>query len=1611
MASSRPRRSITAPKKFGEEEGYLLPTREVHNARKVYRLLNELDLTRELRNQTVFVLWPDDKEWYEAKITKVDRSNLEAKLEYSETQEEEEVNLGLLVKEQHIAFMEFRSLSEVLGPDDIVIDSLDGLEEERTSLPHPGLTPDSVDGEGIPQSIVDELTPPLVAQETMQEEELVQPSGAHGGMASLQDRVIGTNAARFDGSAAVLHALGQRGAMGVQTAGIIPMGTSGVGPVGVVDNESVGFTDYVDMQALGSIVGGVHSDWAGCSILEGGGGGVRQFVAPRNINYSPIFGSLHHPPTPTTTAAGAPTVNRPPQSFQNLLHPVLRAVSSSAQPNLPQAVLHPGAPLFDGYAIQQRRDPGLSGLVSGANPGVLLGSNTICVQSSNRGMEVETGPGRGAIPIETLIDALQQPAPKRARSPTFDAVLVSQGAHAAKKPRSDPTLVSQSIASMLDPDVSQMAYPPMGMPPMQFAQFAQMPQGLHPNQQLHNLPHVMQMQQMGQFAHLGHPAQLGLDAQRPLSTLDPHAQEAAEMEDFSRNLLAGILGKKAQEEENQQKQATAQQVQPGISVIREKICSQFVADLEIAVKELKKEREEEGEGKDKEDKEGDDDEAEKEGTKEEEQQQEEEYDANAVGAAVEEELFQLCGSANKEYKSKARSLHFNLKDQKNPDLRGQVLTGHITAHSLVRMTAQELASSEEKKWREKKAEEFLKQSVLDTETAAAFSTAAALKKLKELRNERDVDPIPVAATDHIDQEQALLRKKSSGGESGVGGDDDEVVKVKSGGATELSNPDFDIAEALRKAESENVAIEQEKKDLIDETGTGADGEQEEFRHIEVPPSPPLSPLRSSSDDEPMEEEAEAQPPPGEKEPEMDADANDANEGGQDEKSGAAVYDPLSPAVFNEGDVAFDYSGDEGAPDWALPADEKNEIKGKEAMDVDLPEAVDGDASGNGTSYSPTAGAKSAYSPTAGWDDDIEDLAPIVLMPKSGVLSVGAKVWEGKVSGDSGDSFRVVCECVAGMGDLGLMLGTEEISIKGRVGLDKVENFLNDLRPSQNRTVTLGIMKLHGDATTPEQTFLNELIAQYSTKGRTAVIGPGPNLEGYLVSRCKLSARLCLTARNAVPLDQKTFVKDNIRANGELLLVLIHRKDWKPPSSGPPSALRGKGDVVSKDSKPEAVGTDWAGPNVMEWAGMSKEIAAEAGVEVENGGASGAGGQNEPARGSDPRLKDPRLRAGIREVETNKTEMQGDVKKSGLPPGVTPEAISDLAALFGIKGKGGAGQQSLFSQLGLGGPAQAGGGAGSSLQDPRQSSQHGASTSGSQIPGQMTIGGTSSGVHGFSSNQQFSQMPTGFNQQSGQRVDGLPGQGQQMQVLQVAQGGQQQSVVLLQGKPQFLSYDPTTGKAVPLDPSTVQYDPASNQVMLLGPLPPGAPCPGQMPQGQMGMMPQAVEQDRLLMNSQGIPILVKKAKKEGMGEGDMDVEEDEAGRVQLANLGVMGALQRNVQGYNGEMEVQQIDPMRGMQAGMPGMMPQMVQPPPPPPVQGQQDSGVSGGVSRGYGGGGGGVSGQQGGRSRGRGRDDRRRMRGRGRSRRDHGGGNHVSRGGGSKGNHYRDRSAAGNSEV
>ncbi|EEC02039.1 hypothetical protein IscW_ISCW000551 [Ixodes scapularis] len=72
-----------------------------------------------------------------------------------------------------------------------------------------------------------------------------------------------------------------------------------------------------------------------------------------------------------------------------------------------------------------------------------------------------------------------------------------------------------------------------------------------------------------------------------------------------------------------------------------------------------------------------------------------------MAVRIEEELFKYFKDTGTKYKSKYRSLVFNIKDTRNQGLFRKILKGKIAPDKLVRMTPEELASKELAKWRER----------------------------------------------------------------------------------------------------------------------------------------------------------------------------------------------------------------------------------------------------------------------------------------------------------------------------------------------------------------------------------------------------------------------------------------------------------------------------------------------------------------------------------------------------------------------------------------------------------------------------------------------------------------------------------------------------------------------------------------------------------------------------------------------------------------------------------------------------------------------------------------------------------------------------------------------
>mmetsp|Transcript_3945 Transcript_3945/g.10157 ORF Transcript_3945/g.10157 Transcript_3945/m.10157 type:complete len:326 (+) Transcript_3945:160-1137(+) len=69
-------------------------------------------------------------------------------------------------------------------------------------------------------------------------------------------------------------------------------------------------------------------------------------------------------------------------------------------------------------------------------------------------------------------------------------------------------------------------------------------------------------------------------------------------------------------------------------------------------------------------------------------------DVAELAEGIEAAMFSQFGGVTKEYKAKFRSLNFNLKDPKNPDLRGRLVRGEVAPADLVTLSSEELASRE-----------------------------------------------------------------------------------------------------------------------------------------------------------------------------------------------------------------------------------------------------------------------------------------------------------------------------------------------------------------------------------------------------------------------------------------------------------------------------------------------------------------------------------------------------------------------------------------------------------------------------------------------------------------------------------------------------------------------------------------------------------------------------------------------------------------------------------------------------------------------------------------------------------------------------------------------------
>ncbi|PRP83552.1 hypothetical protein PROFUN_09101 [Planoprotostelium fungivorum] len=94
---------------------------------------------------------------------------------------------------------------------------------------------------------------------------------------------------------------------------------------------------------------------------------------------------------------------------------------------------------------------------------------------------------------------------------------------------------------------------------------------------------------------------------------------------------------------------------------------------------------------------------------------------SSIADAIESSLFSLYRSTNREYKTKLRSIRFNLQDTKNPQLRANVINGSLTPNDLVTLDVAAMASTEIAELRKARDEQSLNNVVLPEETISVIA--------------------------------------------------------------------------------------------------------------------------------------------------------------------------------------------------------------------------------------------------------------------------------------------------------------------------------------------------------------------------------------------------------------------------------------------------------------------------------------------------------------------------------------------------------------------------------------------------------------------------------------------------------------------------------------------------------------------------------------------------------------------------------------------------------------------------------------------------------------------------------------------------------------------------
>ncbi|KAK9791566.1 hypothetical protein WJX73_005167 [Symbiochloris irregularis] len=470
-------------------------------------------------------------------------------------------------------------------------------------------------------------------------------------------------------------------------------------------------------------------------------------------------------------------------------------------------------------------------------------------------------------------------------------------------------------------------------------------------------------------------------------------------------------------------------------------------------------------------------------------------DVNKVAHDVEVELFKLFGNSGKEYRTKFRTLWFNLNDSANPALRARLLQGDLEPHKFVRLTANELASRELSQWRNEKAEEAMRQTVLDDAAAARFSTAAALEAGKARSIGVDWRDSTLQQREVVAPSQQRRRERADSP------DDDEARADKPSEAADEAQRAAEVTPAQPSEEGSGLAAEvKEERAKTPDADARADAEPVKAEQ-HTSPTPTETQLKP----------ALPTPPPAAPAPVTFDWASVKAKAEQ-----AATEDPEEAA---DGFLSFD----------SYPADDLEAAADKPAADH-VPDA-------NGAPDSPTPTMDGADVEDEFSEDELSKLMA-VLAPGSG-HDLNKQAWEGTLTAPQVGEMRIAASSAAGLQQLGSVFPAE-VEIKGRVRLEHLAHFLEQLQGSRSRTVSLAVAR-HAEEVSLE--LVRGLASSYSRHSRTGVAQVSETVEVYFVAQCTLAAKLLQAAAKMQSniSGQPSTLPAHVTAE-QFLLVIIHRKE-------------------------------------------------------------------------------------------------------------------------------------------------------------------------------------------------------------------------------------------------------------------------------------------------------------------------------------------------------------------------------------------------------------------------------------------------------------------------------------